>query len=133
MPEEIIRDFSYVSLSHPFRIGEDVFHALPDVPLGAMSQIGALSNVQSAVNEHGADVVVDMFTQFLDESSRALFKQRVGESKIGVMKIVEILPWILEKIGMRPTQPSSDSSSGSDDGKTGISSMDGAPLEESTP
>jgi hypothetical protein len=132
MAEElVIRDFSYAELSYPFRIGDDVFHALPDVPLGMMGDIAKLSNVQSAVAEHGVDLVIDLFVEFLDEPSGELFRKRVNEKKIGVKKITEILPWILERIGLRPTQPSSDSSTGLGDGETGTSSTDGVPLEDS--
>ncbi len=132
MAEEIaIKDFSYTALSHPFRIGDDVFHALPDIPFAVMGKIVELTDVQSAIREKGADSVIEVFTEFLQEDSASVFKMRVAEKKIGVKKITEILPWILEKYGVRPTQPSSDSSDGSDDGATGASSTDGAPQEES--
>lgn len=133
MSQELIKDFSYVTLSHPFRIGDDVFHALPDVPLGLLGQLSVFENLQSAVAKHGIDPVIDLFTDFLDAPSGELFKQRVSENKIGVMKITEILPWILEKIGVRPTQPSSTSPSGLEDGLTGTSSTDGAQLEALIP
>lgn len=129
--EELIKDFSYTTLSHPFRIGEDVFHALPDIPLSLMSQIVMLTNIQDAVAKQGEDVVLNMFAEFLQDESGAVFKQRVKDKKIGIKKITEILPWILEKNGIRPTQPSSDSSDGLDDVLTGTSSMDGARHEAS--
>lgn len=127
-----IRDFSYVQVSHPFRIGDDVFHALPDVPFDMLAQVTKLSNVEQSIRQYGADVVLEIFTSFLQDDSAQLFKQRVAEKKIGLKKVMEILPWLMEKFGLRPTQPSSNSSDGSSDGETGTSSTDGALPEELT-
>lgn len=127
-----IRDFSYVEVSHPFKIGDDVFHALPDVPFDMLAQVTKLSNVEQSIRQYGADVVLEIFTSFLQDNSAQLFKQRVAEKKIGLKKVMEILPWLMEKFGLRPTQPSSNSSDGSSDGETGTSSTDGALPEELT-
>ena len=133
MTDEVeIKDFSYDSVTIPFRIGEDVFHAHPDIPLSVVGQISKLTDVRGTLEkENGVNVITDVFAEFLQDASGELFRQRVHEKKIGVKKITEILPWILEKYGLRPTQPSSDSPSGLGDGETGTSSTDGVPLEES--
>jgi hypothetical protein len=127
-----IKDFSYVETSHPFRIGNDVFHALPDVPFDMLAQITKLTNVEQTLRQHGAEMIIDIFTSFLQDESAALFKQRADEKAIGLKKVMEILPWLLEKFGLRPTQPSSNSSDGSSDGETGTSSTDGVLPEELT-
>lgn len=126
MAETVIKDFSYTDEFHPFIIGGEEFRALPDIPLSMMAQITRMSNVSETIEKEGPEAIIDLFTELLQTDSAERFKKALVEKRVGVKKITEILPWILEKNGLRPTQPSSNSSDGSDDEVTGSSSTDGA-------
>lgn len=128
-----IRDFSVADAMLQFRVGSDLFEALPDIPLTIIQQVSKLTNVRQEMMERGVDAILEITDMFLTDESAALFRQRVMEKKIGLRVFMNVIQWLLEEYGVRPTPPSSNSSAGSSDGETGTSSTDGVPLGELIP
>lgn len=130
MPGQIvaIRDFTIADAVIRFQVNDDVFEALPDIPLTIMQDMTKMMNLREAVTERGVEAILDVTDLFLTDTSATRFRHRVLEDRvhpIGVKTFMAILPWLLEQYGLRPTQPSSNSSTGLSDGETGTSSMDG--------
>ena len=122
-----IMDFAADDVEIFFNVGPDRFFCAPDIPLGLMQKISGLKNLQDVVEKEGMEPLLLVFDELLTPQSATLFRQCIEVKKtIGLRRIMRILPWIMEKYGLRPTQPSSLSSSGLDDGETGTSSMAGA-------
>lgn len=122
-----IMDFAADDVEIKFNVGSDRFFCAPDIPLGIMQKIAGLKDIQKTIEESGSmEPVLTIFDEFLLPQSAVLFRQCVNEKKtIGLRRIMRILPWVMEKYGLRPTQPSSPSSTGSHDGEIGISSTAG--------
>lgn len=91
--------------------------------MGAMSDSGDYSGI------------AEIFNELLVPQSAARFTQRLnakGDDGIDVKsQLLPILNYVLEKFGLRPTQPSSDSSTGSLTETDGIPSTDGSSVEAS--
>lgn len=121
-----IMDFAADDVEIFFNVGPDRFHCAPDIPLGLMQKIAGLRNLQETVEKEGMEPLLLVFDEILTPVSATLFRVCVSEKKtIGLRRIMRILPWIMEKYGLRPTPPSSLSLNGLDDGETGTSSTDG--------
>lgn len=135
MADEIeIRDFTNRDTTIKFKIYEHVLEAAPELPLGAMTQIAKLQNLRSAIDENGLESILDILDIFVLDDSMQIIRGMVNDKKkpFGVRHMMELVPWLLEEYGLRPTQPSSPSSTGLVDGETGTSSMDGVQQEAST-
>lgn len=129
-----IRNFTNRDETIKFQIYEHVLEAAPELPLGAMSQIAKLQNIRNSIDEEGGlESILDILSIFVLDDSMAIIRGMVNDKRrpFGVRHMTELVPWLLEEYGLRPTQPSSPSSTGSVDGETGISSMDGAQQEAS--
>jgi len=121
-----IMDFAADDVIIEFNVGKDHFICAPDIPLGIMQKIAGLKNLQDTVQKDGMEPILAVFDEFLTSTSAVLFRECVEVKKtIGLRRIMRILPWIMEKYGLRPTQPSSPSSTGLSDGETGINSTAG--------
>lgn len=129
-----IMDFAAGDIAPDFYVGmENHFVCVPDIPLGIMQQIAKFRTIKDTLEETGdMSVVFELFDQLLEEKSAVLFRARVADKTIGLGRIMRILPWIMEKYGLHPTQPSSPSLTGSHDGTTGTTSEDGQSPVEST-
>jgi hypothetical protein len=123
-----IMDFAADEVVIEFNVGEDHFVAVPDIPLGMMQKVVQMRNLQKTLAETGdLSAIFDVFDELLTPESATLFKHCVEVKKtIGLRRIMNILPWLMEKYGLGPTQQSSPSSNGSSDDETGSSSEDGA-------
>jgi hypothetical protein len=122
-----IMDFAADDVEITFRVGADQFFCAPDIPLGIMQKIVGLKDIQKTIEEAGSmEPILVVFDQFLTSESAVLFRACVENKKtIGLRRIMRILPWIMEKYGLRPTQPSSPSLDGLNDGESGFSSTAG--------
>ena len=128
------RDFSRQSKQIKFTVGEQEYEAVPALGLGLaveMSNIG--KTFAGGEGLERVEALWEFFGGILQGDGADRLKQQ-AHSKIDpldIKQLMDIMNWLLEVYGLRPTQPSNDSSTGSsDDGK---SSTAGAPLEMSTP
>jgi hypothetical protein len=140
-----VRDFTIKRDPHQFRIDDDVFKAPAIISPIALTKLSKLHGEMGDAAQISANIeatlqrVGDMFTILLPGPSGQRFKQRLLSEEEPIDLQQQALPalyWLLERYGMRPTQPSSPSPDGSTDGTTtnptdNTSSTDGASNEAS--
>lgn len=130
-----------------FRVHPDTFTAPPILSGPTIAALAGFAGQFAGLREEDGttafkaedlpgliEKVADLFVQLLDEESGPRFKARLlGKTDpIDFMRqAVPIMLWLVEVYGLRPTQPSSGSATGPDDGGPG--STDGAPNAESSP
>ena len=156
MPEEEIKDFTIRRDPIRFRIDDDVFVAPPLIGGFMLRKLGGL---HAQLGDATAQVATDpdamqRVIAVMAESFKALMPGEHGKHfaarllsdgdpensppPIGLIdQAMPALYYLLERYGLRPTQPSSPSPTGSTDGtpaipSVGTSSMDGA-LPEALP
>lgn len=129
-----IMDFAAGDTSPDFYVGpENHFVCVPDIPLGIMQQVAKFREMQKVLTETGdLEPILQLMDQLLTNESAYLFREKVNDKTIGVKRLMKILPWIMEEFGLRPTQPSTPSSTGQSDGETGTTSTDGVSHSELT-
>lgn len=129
------KDFSLSPEPVTFKIAPDEFLCYPEIPLDVLMEVAEASTTAGT----GLDRVkqmLDMLEGVMEPESFATFVARTkkgtteqpNKNPIGMRHITELLPWLMEVYGLRPTQESDSSADGSDDDDT--SSMDGASLTE---
>lgn len=124
-------DFTEETPLIQFKVGADVFTAVPTIPLARISELSKLGS--SA--EDGSTMVQGIeriFSNILVPESYERFIAGLSsrENPIGIAHVTKILPWLMEQYGLRPTE----ASSGSVDSlsETGASSTDGLSDEAAT-
>lgn len=128
------RDFSTSPEPVTFRIAPDTFECWPEIPLDSLIELSTLSTMTDRKAQ--MDAVKDLIDAVMSPEQAAVFRRRCrpgtkeepNTSPIGVRHIQDLLPWLMEAYGLRPTPPSSESEDGSTE--TDISSTDGASLTE---
>lgn len=142
MAEEVqFRDFTRKRKPVRFKIDDDMFECVP--ALGT-EDIQALVTVFRGTQTEGDDVdeidrttavitkIREAFRLFLLPESYEIFLRRLGDRKnpIDALQLLEIVQWIVEIYTKRPTEPSSNSSSGSQIADGGTDSTAGVQLNE---
>ena len=102
-----------------FKLDDDVFEAVPQISainaLDFSSRYSSLSDKNVSLEEATAMIHELIRMVLLPESAnRFLDRMHSQTNPIGVDKFYEVLNWIFEFYTERPTQPGSDSSTGSD-------------------
>lgn len=123
------KDFTGSGEKIQFSVSGETFTARDDIPLG---YIGNLARVGENLGSDGEGVILELFAKLLEPESFTRFEAAVnGESAtvIGITRVKEIIPWLLEMFGLRPTGASSGS--GITLSESGANLMDGALLAES--
>jgi hypothetical protein len=122
--DEDVKDFSR-RVDVKFRIDDDVFYGVAGIPALDLLEFGAL---YQGLSEEQLTAQPDTFKRIfqltLDDRSAELFigRMKSREKPISMEQVMDIMPWMMEKYGMRPTQPSSSSSTGSENPDDGTSS-----------
>lgn len=137
--DEEVRDFTRARRPVRFKIDGDVFEAAPAMP--AQVAFEFLAVVQGIGRTEGAEagarvrLIVDTFKKILKPTSAQLFEERMADidQPIEIPQIIEVMLWLLERYGLRPQRPSSESSPGSGTPAPGTASTDGAHSPASTP
>lgn len=132
-----IKDFTLKVKRFGFKVDNDTFVAHAALGLPAMQELSKVTkNLGEAVRSGDYTPITDVFGQLLEDASARRFTQRVvakGTDTIDVKKqLLPILYWLLEKYGLRPTQLSSESSTGSPSETGGITSTAGSLTEVSS-
>jgi hypothetical protein len=114
----------------------DFFDGVPGLPALVLAEFA------ETADKLGTDLSVkdqvqtfkDLFGLVLTDESAERFINRLSDrtDPIGFDQVNEILPWIMEKYGMRPTSPSAPSSAGSESPDGSLNSMADAPPQVST-
>lgn len=126
-----IRDFTIKKKRIQFQIDDDVFEAHGVLGVTLLQEIVALTqNLSDMVAEKKYDAIFGIFDKILHPESAPRFKERglaVGDDAIDVRRqLLPILHYLLEEYGVRPTQQSASSSTGSPDETAGTSSTPGS-------
>lgn len=123
------KDFTGDSDPIQFKIREEVFTARDDIPLRYFGSLAAIGDDLEGGKGDAASKLLSLFEKLLEPESYGRFAAAVaGESAtvIGISRVKEIIPWLLEQYGLRPTVAPSGSSTTSD--ASGESLTDGALL-----
>jgi hypothetical protein len=131
-------DFSLDVKPIKFAADGERYECHPALSVPMMQQIVQLTRdgvvkIDEANIEHSVRVLTALFGAIMLPDSAERFNARLtGEAGKPLdlrRQVVPILQHILERYGLRPTEPSSDSSPGSDDETTGTASTVGASTE----
>lgn len=123
-----------------FEIFDHTYEASPDIPLGLLQQLKNFRTLGAAMQSDDdtpdLEPLLRIFDELLLEDDAVYLRGSAtgahGKRKqVGIRIIMDLIPWLLEQYGLRPTQPSSHSSNGLNGGEIGTSSTDGAVLVES--
>lgn len=132
-----IRDFTVKEKRVAFRIDDDVFEAYGLLGITLMQDlVEAAKSLGKLIENKNYEGITGLFSKILYPESAKRFNERivaVGDETIDVKRqLIPILYFLLESYGVRPTQPSSDSSTGSPSGTGGTTSTPGSSTEVTT-
>lgn len=131
-----IKNFSKARKRLQFQIDDDVFEASPAVPaevmIGFAEQFTTADPTKMSIREQ-IGIFRDMLEIVLLPESMAVMRKRMSDQKnpVDMGQLDEIITWLFEEYGMRPTEVSSGSSSGDSPPVPGITSMGSTPAEVS--
>jgi hypothetical protein len=134
-----VRDFSSRRKPVVFRIDGDLFHGVPDLPGEQMIDLAALAAKTDDMASLPPDELKDLFRQQIElvlvdaDAARYLERMKSKTEPISLEQTMELLPWLMEKYGMRPTEPSGDSSAGSPSPDGGTNATASGPPEALPP
>lgn len=127
----VFKDFTKAKKRVTFKIDDDEFEAPSVLPIPVMQELaGAADKLKSDVSSvETLREVIGIFDIILLDDSATLLRERISskEAPVDLEQLIEIMLWLLEVYGLRPTQPSSDSSAGSPDATSGTPLEAGAP------
>lgn len=123
-----IKDFSKTRKPIQFRVDDDVFDAAPSIPAEVMIQFAEGFTSMNPDQMNPAEVVGALrrvIEVVLDPQSLARFQERMRDPQnpIDMDQLDQIVQWLFEEYGLRPTTEGSPSSGGSSSPVPGITSM----------
>lgn len=126
MPE--IKDFSKKRKDIVFKIDDDVFHAVPVIPAETMIEFAESITSADPTKMAPAEMVGALrrvIEMVLVPDSLAVFQRRMRDplNPIDMEQLDDIVTWLFEEYGMRPTQELPSSSAGGSPVVPGITSM----------
>jgi hypothetical protein len=131
-----IPDFSAPARRVRFRIDDDVFEGPRDLPAEhALRFIAKAERWRQLRTDDAVALLPELFEPVLLPESHARFCARLGDQQrpISLVQVPRVVLWLFEQYGMRPTQPSPDSSPGSASPADGTSLTVAPPQPASTP
>jgi hypothetical protein len=117
IPGNGVKSFGKVRTKHLFRVDDtdDVFEAVSAIPAETLADFaGRFANMEDLDVSKRFGVIIDVLEMVLLPTSFAILRKRMSdkENPIELNQLNDILVWLLEQYGLRPTQPSSDLSGG---------------------
>jgi hypothetical protein len=131
-----VKDFTRERKRLVFRIDDDVFEAATALPGKVLSRFAArFADIENVSVDKQLDAFADALGMVLLPESNALFQKRLDDLQqpIELDQASDVIQWLLEQYGLRPTEPSSPSSPGSPSLASGTSSTDAAQPQASIP
>lgn len=131
-----IRDFTRKRKRLQFRIDDDVFEAAPALPGQTLAGFATrFADIEKTPLAQQLDVFADALGMVLLPESNARFQKRLSdlEQPIELEQASDVIAWLMEEYGHRPTEPSSPSSTGLPSPASGTSSTDAQPQPVSIP
>lgn len=105
------RDFTGETDPIVFAVGNHRFTAKDDIPLAHLGRLGKLGSELG--DDDDGTKLLKVFEFLLEPDSYATFAKSVNgelDVTIGVKRVKDIIPWLLEQYGLRPTEEPSGSS-----------------------
>lgn len=135
-PPTAARDFSRTRKRLDFTIDADTFEAAAVLPGDVFAEFVTLYNSTSDAEDYqqSHNMLKRALELALFPESFQRFTSRLKDktNPIDDEQMSDVVLWLLEEYGLRPTQPSQDSSDGSASPESGTSSTANTPPEEST-
>lgn len=131
-----VKDFSRPRKRLVFRIDGDLFEAAQALPGQTLAQFAVrFDGVENTTVDKQLDAFAEALSMVLLPDSNALFQKRLKdlENPIELDQASDVITWLMEEYGMRPTQPSSDSSTGPPNPASGTSLTGAAQPQVSIP
>lgn len=123
-----MRDFTREPKVIEFKIDDDIFRCHPRLPAKVLMDFAVKADAmgENPTGEQGIQAMLDVLRVTLLDDHFKIFEHRMGDpdNAIELSQISEIVPWIMEEYGLRPTTPSDDSSDGPSNQASGISSTE---------
>lgn len=128
-PDDDIMDFTPKRKVPRFRIGDDVFTGVTEIPAELsldFSQKAASMGDESQTPAQRITTIRELINMVLVPESAGIFNHRLGDpnNPIGIASFRDVLPWLLKQYMGTPTTPDSDSSSGPGNPESGKNLME---------
>jgi hypothetical protein len=121
-----MRDFTRQPRVIEIKIDDDVFRCHPRLPAQVLMDFAVKADKMgdNPTGEQGMQAMLDVLQATLIPEHYTRFRERMQDTgnPIELDQVNEIVPWIMEQYGLRPTAPSGDSSGGPSSQEPGISS-----------
>lgn len=135
-PPPSARDFTRKRKRLDFTIDTDTFEAAPALPGDIYAEFVTLYNSTAGTDTYQEqhDLLKRALQLALHDDSYQRFTDRLKDKTrpIDDDQMADVVLWLLEEYGMRPTQPSQPSSDGPASPESGTSSTENTPPAEST-
>lgn len=123
-----IKDFSKARKTLQFRIDDDVFEASPAIPAEVMIQFAERFTTADPTKMTIAEqirIFRDLLEIVLLPESMKIMARRMADpaNPVDMDQLDQIITWLMEEYGMRPTTESGSSSNGDSPPVPGITSM----------
>ncbi|WP_460071071.1 hypothetical protein [Streptomyces sp. YKOK-I1] len=131
-----IRDFTRKRDRLLFRIDDDLFEAAAALPGNTLARFASrFSDIEKTSVDQQLGIFIDVLAMVLLPESAARFNKRLDDlaQPIELEQASDVITWLLEAYGLRPTEPSSPSSDGPPSPESGTSSTDAPPPQASIP
>jgi hypothetical protein len=125
-----MKDFSRERNKIQFRIDDDIFECrsalAADVLLDFTVKFGSVKEDDPGTESRA--ILLDVLEEVLQPPSFSRFRQRMADrnNPIELPQVNQIIEWVFEEYGLRPTQPSDTLSPGQSSPGSGMSSTESA-------
>lgn len=132
--ESDTQDFTETKSRVKFKLDGDVFYGVRDLAVELALEFSAQSeklNSDDVSTQDRIDTFKQVVRLLLEPESAELFLRRMRDpaNPVGINKITEITNWLFEQYSLRPLEPGSDSSTGSDNPESGTNSTGNTSVE----
>lgn len=122
-----VKDFSRKRERLAFRIDDDVFEAATALPGKTLARFATrFTDIERTPFNKQLELFADALGMVLLPESNSRFQKRLDdlENPIELEQASDVIQWLMEAYGLRPTEPSSDSSTGPASPAPGTNSTD---------
>lgn len=129
-----MKSFTRVRKPVEFEIDDEKFDAVPALPADTMMEMTTeFAAMDEGDPEESIKAMLAVLEKFLLPDSFRRFRARMGDKQrpIEFPQVQEVIFWLLEQYGMRPTEQSSDSADGLPNPASGTNSTASTPVVES--
>ena len=119
MTEVVFKDFTKERKRVVFRLGSQEFEAFPVLPVPVTQRLVQTANSLKGAeaDESALSAVLDIFNQVLRKESALRFASLINAEDensdvVDLIDVMDVMTWLMEVYGKRPTVASSDSSVG---------------------